>query len=95
MTKNYLVNGTDRYVMDFRSQSSGTWKIFSLEHPYDPYGKSVVDNHLYPSGEICVLAGYEPRTLDQAKAFAMVWCQGWSEYVRTGVFPKGSKRVNV
>ena len=95
MIKHYLVNKRDRYTIEFRPQSDGTIKMFALDHPYDPYGKSVSENHLYPSDEICVLAGREPRTMDKAAAIAMVWCEGWSTYIRTGTFPTGGKRVNV
>lgn len=62
MIKAYMVNGTDRYVIDFQVQSDRTIKMHCTEHPYDPYGKSVLYNHLYPDGHICVAAGHEPRT---------------------------------
>jgi hypothetical protein len=93
--KHYLVNKQDQYTIDFRQQSNGTIKLFAIEHPGDPWGKGVSENHLYSSGEICVSPGREPRTYDKAAAIAMVWCEGWSTYVRTGDFPSGSKRVNV
>ena len=95
MIKHYLVNKRDRYTIEYRPQSGGTIKLFALGHPPDPYGSGVATNHLYSTGEICVSAGHEPRSLDQAKAIAMVWCEGWSAYVRTGKFPSGSKRINV
>jgi hypothetical protein len=93
--KHYLVNRRDRYTIEFRSQPNGTIKLFALDHPPDPYASGAATNHLYSTGEICVSAGHEPQSLDQAKAIAMVWCEGWSTYVRTGRFPSGSKRVNV
>jgi hypothetical protein len=95
MSWHFVVDRRDRYTVDAYSQSDGTVKIYASEHPPDPWGKGVSENHLYSSGEICVAAGHEPTSFDQAKAIAMVWCEGWSKYVRTGVFPKGSKRVNV
>ena len=95
MIKHYLVNKTDHYTIDYRPQSNGTIKLFATEHPYNPYGGPVTEHHLYSSDEICVASGHEPRTMDRAAAIAMVWCEGWSQYVRSGVFPKGSKRVNV
>ena len=95
MIKEYRVDGRDYYKIDIRPQSDGTIKSFALDHPSDPWGKGVEENHLYSTGEICVSKGQEPRTMDRAKAIAMVWCEGWSVYVRTGVFPKGAKRINV
>ena len=95
MIKHYLVDRRDRYTIEFRPQSDGTVKLFATEYPSNPYGGGPHDHHLYSSGEICVSAGHEPRTLDKAAAIAMVWCEGWSKYIRTGRFPSGSKRVNV
>ena len=95
MIKNYLVNKADRYTVDLRPQSNGTVKLFALSYPPNPYGGGAHDHHLYGSGEICVSAGHEPRSLDKTAAIAMVWCEGWSSYIRTGRFPSGSKRVNV
>ncbi len=75
MIKHYVVNGHDRYCIEFQRQSNGTFKLYAREHPPDPYGKPVNDNHLYASGEICVAAGYEPTTpgravLPRARALA-------------------------
>ncbi len=95
MIKHYLVNKRDRYTIEFRPQRGGTFKLFALSHPADPYPKGADENHLSSSGEICVSAGSEPRTIDKAQAIAMVWCEGWSTYIRTGKFPTGGKRVNV
>lgn len=94
MLKRYRVNGRDDYAIEFVA-SEGKFKLFAREHPADPYGKPVNDCHLYSSGEICVAAGHEPVTLDRAKAIAVHWMEGWSQYVRTGEFPKGSRRVTV
>ena len=95
MTKTYMVDGQDRYVIDYRPQSDGTIKMFALDHPYNPQSDPVNVHHLYSSGEICVAAGHEPRTLDRATAIAATWMQGFSRYVRTGTFPSGTKRFNV
>ncbi len=95
MTKNYVVDGTHRFTIDFRLQSNGTYKLFALEHPDNPYGGSVQDHHLYSSGEICITAGFEAKTLDRARAMAMLWCEGWSQYIQTGSFPTGRRQVNV
>src|SRR5262249_29009440 len=51
--------------------------------------------HLLAGEEICVAAGREPRTLERAKAIAMVWLHGFGIYRRTGRFPNDGARVNV
>ena len=95
-TKRYRETTTsDRYTIEYRKQSNGTYKIFCTEHPYNSQSTSVHKCHLYSSGEVCVAAGREPRTLDRAKAIAMIWLQGYSQYVRTGKFSEGKRRVNV
>ena len=95
MKKDYRVNGRDNYQIDYRPQSDGTIKMFAPTHPTDPHGGSVHENHLYPTGEVCVAKGHEPRTMDRAKAIAVHWMEGHSEYVRTGEFPNGARRVKV
>jgi hypothetical protein len=95
MLKDYRVGGKDNYAIEYVPQSDGTYKLFARQHPADPYGKPVNENHLYSTDEICVAAGHEPETLDRAKAIAVHWMEGWSQYVRTGEFPKGSRRVTV
>lgn len=91
----YVVKGTDHYVIDFRPQPDGSIKMFVIDHPADPWGKNVTENHLYSNGTICVAAGREPRTGPQARAIAQVWAAGWSRYIREGKFPTGNQKVNV
>jgi hypothetical protein len=95
LTKSYRVDGRDDYTIEFVPQGDGTYKLYARRHPSDPWGKSSNEHHLFADKNICVSAGKGPRTLDQAKAIAMVWCNGWSEYCRTGTFPKGGRRVDV
>jgi hypothetical protein len=95
MKKSYVVGRSDNYTINYVGQSDGTIKMFAELHPSDPYGASVTDNHLYPSGEICVSGGNAPETMDRAKAIAVHWMEGFSEYVRTGEFPNGKRRVHV
>ena len=95
MIKNYVVDKTDEYTIDYRPQADGTIKMFATDHPHDPYGKPVSENHLFSTNEICVTSGHEPRTMDRAKALAVHFMEGYSQYVRTGEFPKGSRRVHV
>lgn len=95
MIKEYRVNGRDDYQIDYRPQPDGTIKLFALEHPSDSRGAAVTENHLFASGEVCVAAGHEPRSMDRAKAIAVHFMEGYSVYVRTGKFPEGSRRVTV
>lgn len=85
----------DLYTIEYRKQSKGTYKIFCSDHPYNSQSTSVHKCHLYSSGEVCITAGREPRTLDRAKAIATLWMHGYSQYIRTGTFPAGKSRVNV
>ena len=95
MIKNFRVDGRDFYQIDFRDQPDGTIKLFDLNHPPDPHGKTSLEHHLCEDGWICVSPGSEPRTMDRAKAIAVHWMEGYSEYIRTGVFPKVGRRVTV
>ena len=97
VTKHYRIDGEDLYTITYEKQGwlNTTYKIICTKHPHNPRSTSVHDCHLYSSGEICVAAGKAPKTLDKAKAIAMAWCEGYSTYIRTGVFPNGAKRVNV
>jgi len=91
---NFVVDGIDRYSIDIRP-SGKALKLFALSYPPNSRGGGVTDHHLYASGEICVAYGYEPRTIERAKAIAMSWCDGWSKYVRGYPYPNGAKRINV
>jgi hypothetical protein len=95
-TKRYLVDGVDRYVIEFHKQLlDSTWKLFCFQHPHNPRSTDVAVCHLFSSGQVCVAAGREPRSLAKAKAIGMFWANGYSTYIRTGVFPNGSTKVNV
>jgi hypothetical protein len=45
--------------------------------------------HLYPKGEICLKDPSEPpyKRVTEARAKAIVWAFGYSEYLKTGTFP--------
>lgn len=85
--KEYRVDGRDNYAIDYVPQSNGTYKLYASYHPPDPHGKGTHETHLYSSGEICVSAGREPRSLAQATTIGQAWCEGFSKYRRTGRFP--------
>lgn len=95
MKKSYVVGRNDKYTVNYVGQSDGTIKMFAELHPTDPHGAAVTESHLYSTGEICVSAGNAPETMDRAKAIAVHWMEGYSEYVRSGEFPTGSRRVHV
>jgi hypothetical protein len=94
MICNFLVDGVDRYSIDIRSNGS-YYTLNAIKYPPNRRGGTAIDHHLYPSDDICVSAGNEPRTFDQAKAIAMFWADGWSKFQRIGVFPNDGARVNV
>lgn len=95
VTKHYRVGGRDAYVIDYLEQSGGTWQLFCHSHPHNPRSTSVTDCHLYPSGEICVASGHEPRSLNAAIKIGVYWAHGYSHYIRTGVFRNTGGKINV
>lgn len=94
--KEYRESDTgDLYIIRYEDHGN-TWRAFAEDHPYNPYDESVVKCHLYPSSEVCVdRTKFNPQTLDQIKACVFLWMEGYSQYVRTGVFPATGGRVNV
>lgn len=46
-------------------------------------------SHLFDNREICLKGNSEPRynSVAEARARAILWALGYSEYLRTGVFP--------
>lgn len=94
MKKSYVV-GKDKYTIDYVGQPDRTIKMFAELHPPDPHGAAVAESHLFPTGEICVSAGNAPETMDRAKAIAVHFMEGYSEYVQSGEFPNGKRRVHV
>ena len=72
----------DLYILDYRQSADGVWRIYADEHPHNPYDEAVTSCHLYSSGEVCVDHNkFVPRTLDEAKACAYLWMEGYSQYV--------------
>ena len=86
----------DNYIIRYERGGDGIWRIFAEEHPDNGYDDAVTECHLYSSGEVCVdHSKFVPRELDQAKACAYLWMEGYSQYVRTGHFPTTGARVRV
>jgi hypothetical protein len=96
LTKHYRqTTYSDLYTVEYRLQPDGAYKLFCLEHPTNLYSADVRQCHLYPSREICVSSTYRVDSLEKAKAVASAFMDGYSQYVRTGVFPNGAKKVHV
>lgn len=95
MLKSYRVDKRDNYQIEYRQQSDGTIKLYARSFPPDPFEGDSHAHHILPDGSICVSSGNEPRTLDRAKAIAVHWMEGYSQYIRTGTFPNESRRVRV
>jgi hypothetical protein len=60
--------------------------IYCLAHP-DFNGRDSDPNktHLFRSGQICFVAGREPRDLPRAEQLAQQWAEYFLEYRRTGI----------
>ncbi len=85
----------DVYRIDFRKGwLSGQYVMYCLSHPPCRYPLGT-DAHLLRHDRICVAAGKEPETIEQAKAVALRWMRGFSTYLRSGCFPNGPARVDV
>lgn len=93
--KRYRVDGQDEYAIELRPQSNGTFKVFATACPEDVHGEGPTTHHRYSTGEICVTEGREPRTADRATAIALAWVDGYSEYLKSGSFPNGAKKIRV
>jgi hypothetical protein len=86
---------TDNYVIAFQQEDNGTITIWAEERPNDPY-RIATEAHVALDGEkVCISGGKEPRSLERAEAIAHTWMLGYSEYIRSGTFPKGTRRLNI
>lgn len=77
-----------------RLTGAGHFEMLVLTKPECHFQEGLAA-HLHPGDRICVLKGYEPKTLERAKAIAMHWLRGYSIYCRTGNFPNGAAKINV
>ncbi len=88
-------NYTDHYKIAYQKEDNGTLSLWAEKRPDDPF-RIKDEAHVDLDGEkICVRPGQEPRSLERAEAIAHTWMAGYSEYVRTGEFPKGTRRVDI
>ncbi len=74
MNCRFRVNGIDDYSIDIRWNGS-YYTLHPLNYPLTRRGGTAATHHLFDSGQICVSAGKEPRTIDNAKAICMAWCK--------------------
>lgn len=88
-------NYADSYTIAYHREADGTFTIHAEDRPRDPvrvYEQAHVD---LDGTKVCVAKGREPLSLERAEAVAHAWMTGYSVYVRTGRFPKGTVRVDV
>jgi hypothetical protein len=83
----------DHYTIAYWPQADGTIAIHAETRPKDPF--RVRDEcHVDLDGTlVCVTKGKEPRSVERAEVIAHAWMLGYSVYVRTGKFPRGTIRV--
>jgi len=85
----------DEYAIAYQREDDGTFTIWAEERPDDPY-RDPDEAHVALDGEkVCVAPGREPRSLERAEAIAHTWMLGFSVYIRSGRFPRGTRRVDL
>ncbi len=96
VTFTYNMPSGGTYRIQFRRVGlfGGIYKMRVIQKPDCPYTLGVVA-HLLEADYICVAAGREPTTIDQAKAIAFHWMNGFETYRRRGSFPNGRARFDV
>jgi len=83
------------FRFEIQPRGDGAYDILCRERPRNHRTESPPVVHIYSSGLISVRDDLRPRTLDRAKAIASYWAEGYSEYLRTGRFPEGKRRIIV
>lgn len=85
----------DLYVIRYEDCGS-TWRMYAEERPENRFTRNSLKDHLLAGDQICVDRDkFNPRTFEEAAAVAYLWMQGFSQYIRCGVFPVTGGRVNV
>ena len=65
--------------------NGGHIDIYCTKHPsFNGQNSSVSRTHLYGSGQICFVAGKEPRSQWEAQRRAKEWAEYFVEYRKTG-----------
>ena len=86
MTKVYRSRDGSAYFKFAFAPQGDLIEIYCLSHPSlggrDP---SPLKTHLYSSGKVCFVAGYEPTTQSRAEERARQWAEYFLEYRRTGI----------
>ena len=93
-TYNMPTGGTYRIQFSRTGILGGHYKMRVLQRPECPFPLGI-PAHLLAGDHICVAAGREPRTIEQAKAIAFHWMSGFEAYRRSGSFPNGRARFDV
>lgn len=84
----------DYYIFDFRWMGR-YFELWCTEHPVNNFDKDPSKCHLFSTGKVCITAGKEPRTFEEAEAVCYYFMAGYSEYCRTGVFPDEGAMIDV
>ena len=93
-TYNMPTGGTYRIAFYRSGVFTGYYYMHVLQHPECAYPLGH-PAHLLEGKRICVTQGREPRSIDQAKAVAFHWMNGFETYRVTGAFPNGRARFDV
>lgn len=95
-TLTYRMPTGGTYRIQFRRAGIfvGPYEMKVIQRPECPFPLGV-SAHLLAGDHICVATGREPRTIEQAKAIAFHWMNGFETYRRSGSFPNGRARFDV
>jgi hypothetical protein len=98
-TRYLKVDGARGWLYPIRSELGDAYELFAyfdgsayqvkVVSPDVEDGLSPHECHVFPDGRICLgdVAGGGMPSLEEAYARSVVWCNGFSVYVKTGRFP--------
>jgi hypothetical protein len=82
--RNSTSRGTDHYAVEY-VWNEDHYDIYNTARPSNPYSSDPHKTHLYTStNEVCVAAGKEPKTVQEADRVARAFIDHYSTYVRDG-----------
>ncbi len=83
-----------RNTFNFRYVWRGNgYEVYCTSRPANSRSSSPPKCHIYSDGKLSVNG--KPQSLDRAKAISRYWAEGYLEYLRTGSFPDGRRRISV
>jgi len=78
-------DGKHYFTFGFQPQG-GHFDIQVLSHPgFNGQDPSASKTHLFLTGQLCLVAGQEPRDMDRALELAKQWAEYFVQYRTTGV----------